>query len=255
MTGADDNGSAPRVAIFGSCVTRDLFEDATLRPTLTLYAARCSMISVTAPRVAIDERVIDLSSPWQRRCVVADFEKTFFDALAEAAPDWLIVDLVDERFNLLRTAGSLVTESSAFQAAGLRSARGYAFEPVRRASPEGRELFGEAATRFIERASEIVPRERIVVHRALWLTRFREGDALHPFPEPRRQLAEAQNAMLGDAYDRLAERLGERAPVLALDCAAYAADADHRWKLEPFHYEPAYNEAAIGRLQTLLGIR
>jgi hypothetical protein len=246
--------SAPTVAIFGSCVTRDLFEDQALRPALGHYGARSSVISAVAAPVALDSARVVISSDWQRRCVLADFHKTFFASLEQARPDWLVIDLIDERFDLLCTSGSFVTRSSAFQAAGLDDASDLGLQPIRRMSPDGRALFADAAPAFAARVLELVPRERIVLHRALWCTRFtREGIALD-FPEERRQLSELQNAMLHHGYEALEDAFGGVGATIDVDPARHLADAHHRWELEPYHYEPAYNAHAADELRRLTGL-
>jgi len=246
--------SPPSVAIFGSCVTRDLFEDPGLRPALGHYGARSSVISAVAQPVAIDpERVVN-PSPWQRRCVLADFGKTFFSSLEQERPDWVVVDLIDERFDVLCTSGSFVTRSSAFQAAGLDDAHDLALQPVRRMSPDGRTLFAGAAPGFAERLLEVVPRERIVLHRALWCTRFVRDGAMEEFPDERRALCEKQNAMLQEGYDALEEALGGAGATIAVDPDRHLADAHHRWELEPYHYVTGYNAHAAQTLRQLTGL-
>jgi len=243
------------VAIFGSCVTRDLFEDPLLRANLGHYTARSSVISVVAPPIDIDEDRVILSSAWQRRCVVADFRKTFFTTLTETGADWLVVDLIDERFDLLRGAGSFVTRSSAFRAAGLDEDRPFEGVPASRVSANGHRLFEQAAARFAQRVSEIVPAERVILHRALWCTRYRRNGAVAPFPPDQLAKCERQNEMLNHGYDTLVAAFDGRAASIAVDPAIHVADADHHWQLEPYHYEPAYNQYAVERLQELLGLR
>ena len=249
--------SQPTIAIFGSCVSRDLFEDGRLRPSLGHYGARSSIISAVATPVPLDPARVVISSEWQRRCVLADFGKTFFASLEESRPDWLVIDLIDERFDVLCTSGSFVTRSSAFQAAGLDDATDLGLQLIRRMSPDGRALFAGAAPDFAARVLDVVPRERIVLHRALWCTRFARDGAVHEFPEERRQLSELQNAMLRGGYDVLEEAFGGVGAIVAVDPATHLADAHHRWELEPYHYEPAYNAHAaheLLRLTRLAGV-
>lgn len=248
-----DTTTIPTVAIFGSCVSRDLFEDPRLRPALGHYGARSSVISAVATPVALDPDRVAIDSPWQRRCVLADFGKTFFSSLEERRPDWLLIDLIDERFDVLCTSASFVTRSSAFQAAGLDGASDLALQPVRRMSPDGCKLFEGAAPDFAGRLLELVPRERIVLHRALWCTRFIRDGAVHAFPDERRELCERQNAMLRAGYDALEEALGGVGARIGIDPDAHVADAHHRWELEPYHYAPGYNEHAARELRRLIG--
>jgi hypothetical protein len=242
------------VTIFGSCVTRDLFEDPLLHPVLGPYFARCSIISAVAPPVALAPERVVISSDWQRRCVLADFHKTFFDSLAQGRPDWLVVDLIDERFDLLRAADSFVTRSSAFQAAALDEAAGLPFEAVHRMSAYGCSLFEEAAPTFAERVTAIVPPERIVLHRALWCTHYRRADEVRAFPPERLELCRRQNAMLTSGYDALERALGPDTVRVELHPERQLADAEHRWELEPYHYEPAYNARAGVELRRHFGL-
>jgi hypothetical protein len=243
-----------RIAIFGSCVTRDLFEDAALRPTLAHYASRSSVISVVADPVPLEDKEVPLDSAYQRRAVVADFNKTFFPDLAALRPDWVVVDLVDERFNVLRTDGSFVTESSAFSSAGLSDSGRFDFTPVRRLTGEADVLFGAAAKTFVNRLTEIVPPERVILHRGMWLTRFRRGETIEEFPEPRLTYARHNNNSLVRQYDVLEERLGGSALSLGPEPARHVADYNHKWALEPFHYEDAYNKAAVQTIREITGL-
>lgn len=237
-----------RVAVFGSCVTRDLFEDPAIRGLLGSYTARSSIISVVAPPVSIDADRLTLPSPWQHRSVIADFRKTFQASLASERPDWLVIDLIDERFDLLRIGDSLVTNSSALQAADTQGQHPDA-ELVKRMSSEGRELFHSAAELFVGQITEIVPPERIILHRALWCPRYRAGDTVRSFDERRVKLSLSQNGMLNEGYDALRDRLGESAREVAVDPKIHLADEQHRWKLEPFHYDSGYNQLAVRRLR------
>jgi hypothetical protein len=209
------------------------------------------VISVVADPVPLREEEVTLDSAYQRRAVLADFNKTFFSDLAALEPDWVVVDLVDERFNVLRTNGSFVTESSAFANAGIDASDRFAFSPVRRLTAESEQLFDVAANAFVERLTEIVPPARVILHRGLWLTRYRRGTAVEEFPEPRLTYIKRNNEALMRQYDVLAKLLGEAAPALGPELDRHMADYEHKWALEPFHYEQAYNDAAVATLRQI----
>lgn len=228
-------------------MTRDLFEDLALRPSLARYASRSSLISAVAEPVPIDPERVRLDSAFQRRCVLEDFDKRFLTGLETDRLDWLVVDLIDERFDVLRTASSYVTCSSAYQGAGLEQQDN--LERVRRLTGEAAALLDDAAARFAARVTAVLAPERVIVHRARWLTRFRDGDAVHDFAADRVDFAEHHNAALDHAYDALERHLGGRSPVISIDDGRYVADARHRWALEPYHYEAAYNVAALAHLR------
>jgi hypothetical protein len=246
--------TTPTIAIFGSCVSRDLFEDARLRPSLSVYGARSSVISAVSPVVAIDGERVVLSSAWQRRCVLADFHKTFFASLADARPDWLVIDLIDERFNLLRCDGSFVTHSSAFEACGLADAPDLELVPVRRMSADGNRLFEHAAEQFAARVVRVLPAERVILHRALWCSDYRADRDISPFPDGRRSLCENQNSMLDHGYDALAEAFCGRSLQIRHDRERSLADAAHRWDLEPYHYDGPTNASRTAQLAEIVGL-
>lgn len=154
-----------RLAIFGSCVTRDPFEEPALRRSLARYTSRSSLISAVAEPVALDPQRVRLESAFQRRCVIEDFDKRFLAELEAERLDWLVAYLIDERFDVLRTASSYVTCSSAYQGAGLEQENG--FQRIRRLTDEAATLLEEAAARFAERVTAVLPPERVIVHRAL----------------------------------------------------------------------------------------
>jgi hypothetical protein len=239
-----------RLGIFGSCVTRDLFEDPGLRPALARYASRSSLISAVAAPVALAPESVRLDSAFQRRCVVEDFRKSFLAELAGDRLDWLVVDLIDERFDVLRTPGSFVTRSSAYSSAGLEAE--HDFDRVRRLTGEAAALIETAARTFAERVTAVLPADRVIVHRARWMTRYRGADgAVREFPAERTDFAHQHNAALDHAYDVLERELGGRAATISLN-GGHVADAQHRWGLEPYHYEAGYNAAAVQQLGRLV---
>ena len=242
-----------RIGIFGSCVTRDLFETSALRPALRHYASRSSVISVVAEPVPLDPALVRLESAFQRRCVLEDFAKSFWTQLEQSGSDWLLIDLIDERFEVLLTHGSCVTRSSAFLGAGLDGTLGAQLTPVRRLTAEADALLEDAVAAFAARVTELIAPERVVIHRAGWMTRYRDGGEVVAFPDDRAAFGERHNAALDSGYDCLQAHLGA-APTIALGRERFAADAAHRWTLEPYHYEPAYNAEARDRLRTLIGV-
>jgi hypothetical protein len=241
-----------RLGIFGSCVTRDLFEDPALRPALARYASRSSLISAVAAPVALDATDVRVESAFQRRCVIEDFDKRFLAELGRDRLDWLVVDLIDERFDVLRTPASYVTCSSAYRSAGLEDRD--AFVRVRRLTGEAAALLERAVQAFAERVTAVLPAERVIVHRARWMTRYRDAEQLRSFADDRAGFAAHHSAALVHAYDALEHHLGGRAATITLDDERYVADANHRWGLEPYHYEAAYNAAAGARLRALVGV-
>lgn len=93
-----------KVFILGSCVTRDVFNyDHNSLFEVENYIARSSIGSIFSHAPFEDTYSHLLASPFQRRMVNADIEKTARHLIAHATPDLFILDLIDERFNLIQS--------------------------------------------------------------------------------------------------------------------------------------------------------
>ncbi|MEA2493193.1 MAG: hypothetical protein QOJ29_1104, partial [Thermoleophilaceae bacterium] len=166
---------------------------------------------------------------------------------AEASPDWLIIDLLEERFDLLRTDGSLITRSSDFMNSRLPDAPRFDFELIKRYWPETRQLYADGVPGFAERLQETVSAQRVILHHVRWATTYWSGADLRAFPADRVAWGEIQNELLADAYGRLAAAL-PGCQHISMPDELFVGDATGRWALEPFHYSEAYNAAARSRL-------
>ena len=211
------------------------------------YHCRTSLISVMSPPLELDDRALAWPTAFSRRVVHADFEKTFFRALADAAPDLLLLDLVEERHELLRCGDSYAAHSRDLIDAGFQP---QGFEVLGRFAPEVEALWYPAATRFARMTADLFPELPVVLHRAFGLMRFRDGRGVHAFPEARIRIVTRTNEMLERFYAHLGAEL-PRSRVLELP-RTFVADAAHLWGLAPYHYEDAYYTAAAARLSAIM---
>ncbi len=98
-----------RVAILGSCISRDIFRIVELDSLVKEYRARTSIHSLVET-VAADLSQIKLpSSNFQAKMIISDFEKRPLDF---NNCDFLIIDLIDERFDIISNFNSTVTFSN-----------------------------------------------------------------------------------------------------------------------------------------------
>lgn len=110
-----------KVAIIGSCITRDLWGGRGDAFDDLLYVSRTSLPSLFAPALAAFRP--EGSPPsglgaFQHRAMVADIAKTALERVVAFRPSHLILDLIDERFDLLAAGVSLVTLSWELEASG-----------------------------------------------------------------------------------------------------------------------------------------
>lgn len=234
-----------RIFILGSCVSRDAFEAAGAGLVLAGYLARTSLASAFGEQAApepLRRQARGLQSSFQRRMVATDLGKEAGQILRAGGFDHLLLDLIDERFPLVRIGGSdrsptLVTLSA--ELASLCRPGGRRVDP-------GTPLHWAQWCKGVGRLLEHVPPERIVLNPARWATRSTRGELLQGQDEIRKA-----NGILDRMYDHLMGRLGIRAITYA---GGFLADPDHKWGLAPFHYPTEIYIEAMAQLRSLVGI-
>jgi hypothetical protein len=256
-----------KVAIVGSCITRDLWrfrgESGQASPYDLLYVSRTSLPSLFAtplPGFRPAAKPPGGLKAQPHRALIADLSKTALAGLVAFRPTHLIFDFIDERFDLLSTGGTLVTDSWELEASGYRrqpALRGARTIPRLSAACERLWLEAAAETAAFVRATPLAE-ARLILHSARWATR--------------RRTAQGRDAAVGDV-EILPGRSADIAAhndLLARYEAAFTglmpamsrieapdhrtADDAHQWGLSPFHYTPDYY-AEIWRQLDGLGVR
>jgi hypothetical protein len=226
-----------RIAILGSCVTRDAFgfhREVLGRPEQ--YFARSGLASAMCaePFRGVDTSTI--ASDFQRGVVDMDLEGTFAAWLPTGEFDVLILDVIDERFSLLIDAdGAIATRSVEFTSAIADTSRCRVVPPH---TDEYFDLWQSAWVRFLAVVDEIGARDRIRINRVRWADTF-DGPGVR-FPKAYSQAAIVQaNAFLDRLYRRIELDLTPEQFYRYSEHELRAA-AEHQWGLAPFHYTPAF---------------
>ncbi len=218
-----------KIAIHGSCVSRDFAEF--MSWPVSNYQARSSFATKSTDSVGFDEScLMGISSPFQQRMVRWDLLKRKFDV---GDGVFLMIDLIDERFDVYLVGESSVTRSKPFHDCGvLESISGQKIR-LERGGDEYIRLFKEGLAVFSEWVD--VP---IILHRANWasLMRTEQGDeAMENIIQ-----IERENILLERLYSLAENALN---PILVVESSSLLiADPNHKWGLAPFHYIPEYYE-------------
>lgn len=237
-----------RLAIWGSCVTRDVFEVGA-HPFELDYHARTSWVS----QASMSQPSPVLTPPgsgFGERMVREDLTKEIVADLVASQPDLLVVDLIDERFDVVQVKGSWYTLSDYYERLGLVA-------PLRTAataislyrSPERQRQFEVAASLLAPELASALPRTRIVLHQA-WYT-ARSADPAVPFYPTAAKHAVSSNEALSGWYASLRSAFGRRLHVVEPPRDLLVGDPGHRWGLSHYHYIPEYYTwmlAALGDL-------
>lgn len=255
---------APRIAILGSCVSRDALEIAPAPVTawtLGIYCARSTVISMMAEPFEAFAGIADPREDFQSRCAKADVLKGVYGYVARANADWLVLDLIDERHHLVVDRdGAAATISKYANEFLVRNGR--SFEGLSRIGPRDparTERTLQMIPLFAERLLRLFPGNRIVLHEAFWAKQYLTARGrVRPLAEwndghwPEEQTL-AANAELTRYY----EAIGAAIPGLKrIRCPTplTLADEGHKWQAAPFHYIPDYYMAFRRALAAITGV-
>lgn len=214
-----------RYFILGSCVTRDVFRESKTDNKVVDYYARTTIKSLISKPVTINE--IKLESKFQRRMIECDFKKTLFEDIKNSEFDIFIIDLIDERFDIVKVDDSYVTRSSEFVAAGLENIG----EKINKSLPD----WERECSEFVNRLLSIIPVKNIIIHEAYWAKKYVENGEIKEFPNP--NYIDTNNSLLKEYYSVLKKLIPTSVVKFEGDLLG---DSSHVWGLSPFHYNDEY---------------
>lgn len=227
-----------RIAIFGSCVSRDAMDfNGNEDIVLGAYFARSSFGSAFSLGKVEDPYSAAIASTFQRRQVRQDFAKTFAETLPCLDFDILLVDFTDERFPLyVLNDGRVITVSTELRRTAFPA--GMAGRLVKPFSEEHFRLWERGWNRFMHSMNETKSVSKIRINRALWSDTTESGETFDEKNTP--QLINAAN----NHFKRLFRRCSENLTVsnfYDFDPGLFKGKDDHKWGKAPFHYwEPFY---------------
>lgn len=228
------------VGIWGSCVTRDTFEIGGSFEGPLAYHARSSWVS----QATSAEEQPPVSTPtgtgFADRMVREDLEKSVLTQLATKNPDIVVIDLIDERFDLVSVGGAYYSMNDYYERLELEPSMREASEEVLAFRDDARdEAFAEAVRQLVPRWLEALPDTRFVLHLA-WYT-ARSADPERPFYASAPAAVAWCNERLAHHYRCLIEAFGGRLHVVEAARERFlVADPDHKWGLAHYHYVPDY---------------
>ena len=212
---------------------------------LKKYIARQSIVSAVSSPVDVDKE-INLASAFQRRMVHCDLKKTGFDLLAEDKSDYLILDLIDERFDLVKIGNTFATLSNEASTSGFF---GDSPSVVKKKKIWGAYCvddtdLSEYIGRFVDRILQIYRPEQIIIHVAKMHDYYLdENGALKRFPANYIHANKRVNELLDFMYQKIREQIPDAAWIDAQD--QFCADSRHKWGLSPMHYRMEYYEYVL----------
>ncbi len=227
------------------------------------FIARTSLASVMsrAPTTPLSFEGLDFDSEFQRRCVISDVTKSTLRDIEAFRPRFVLLDFIDERFDLLEIDGAIVALSHDFQACGLGGTPwAQAGRRIARDSAEASQLWNDAACRFVQWIRRLGSVET-VLHRAPWVTRAVQGDDVDGLPTVAldtvcqicvdRLVSVSRFGALTDEYYSVFKTLMQEAKTIQADPGNLLGALGHVWGLTPFHYAKSYYRDVGTKLRKL----
>lgn len=233
-----------KVLIFGSCVSRDIFtyqNEANMQLELVAYYARSSLASAFSELAIEDVYTAKLASPFQRKIVNYDLSKTFSKSLVKYEFDILLMDFIDERFDLFITPDNAIcTLSGELLRTDFLSL-----------NTKGRKLDSEEAyllwekgwKKLVQTLKSMQALDKLRILKTYWL----KSDSSIPNNGYTNQMVDKANQALNLLYVRAAQDLSPE-QFITCDEKTLILKDNHRWGYAPFHYSDGFYLSVLGQL-------
>jgi hypothetical protein len=231
-----------KLAILGSCISRDVFgicPDPAFE--IVTFVARTSFVSLFSPPLPLKLRKSDILAPnrFERNAIHADLYKTGLKTLMETPFDYLILDFLSERLDLVKFGATYFLDTPQLHESAVLERLPDA-EFVGRLEKATTALWEQACAKFIAfLKAHRVPASRIILHESYLARDYFKAGKVIPFAE-----------FVEHSYDKMGETLslynahflhacpGVRA--IAVEPHLVLGDGDHKWGQAPFHYVAGY---------------
>lgn len=208
------------------------------------YFARCSLASLGSEPLRRQVDLTRLESPFQQRMVRRDHDKTLLSQLGRLEYDVLLLDLIDERFDVHVGPDGGFTLTSEMRRVDPRAGR-WPGQTLKSGSADFLALWRAGWERLRDTLQASHRLGRMRVNAVRWAERTAAG-ADFGNQHPPAQIA-AANEALEAMYEIVARDLAPEQMLRFDDALLLGADA-HRWGCSPFHYVDAYYLELLRRL-------
>ena len=226
------------VLIFGSSVSHDVFNfDKENKYKLINYFARSSIASLYSPAVMNNNLVDCLDSSFQKNIVTYDLKKTFVEEIGLIDFDVLLLDLIDERFDLfVFQDGSICTLSSELVSTGFL--QHHDGEVVKSGSDKHFKLWEQGWSSFVNHLSILGVLDRVRVQKTFWCSKDEVGAYYD------NNGIDIANNYLEKLYLTIQEDLSPNQFVVPSKINLLGS-VNHKWGKSPFHYISNYYEEVL----------
>lgn len=154
-----------KVLAFGSDFSTEQVDDNANKYNLVGHYSRSSFASMGSNPIH-QKPNIDVLNTAQKRSLKRDFSKEFMTVISNLGFHALLIDFIDERFNLLENQGSVITRTAEFCSSGT-VLKGYKL--VKLHSDDYFELWKKGWAKFIEQMRKKKLLDRVRLNKVFWI--------------------------------------------------------------------------------------
>lgn len=241
--------------ILGSCDSRDIlrvYKDTYKKNTFKInsYISNNSIASLLAQKIDYNEKKINIKSEFLTQCVKHDLDKTTLEQTIKSLQkeSLFIIDLMDERFDLLIYNDSVITNSWSFRSTEAKNEL-KAETTLNFNSKEKLEISINAISNLISLASEIIPSKNIIINKVFMCSHYFDGEKFIKFDKVKYTIDE-YNSFVEYIYDHIKIN---HSGVTQLDSPYYISfcDSNHLWGAHPYHYNNTFYLSRAKQLKLL----
>lgn len=248
-----------RVAVLGSCVTRDLFEFDVPRlfgTDIPLYISRATAVSIMGQAISKEMLPAGFVAPesgFDARRFTHDLNKTQLTSLTQVEWDALLVDFVDERHATFVHDDMALTynsHSSGLIGAWLKQGIGELLLPPKLNSYQ---RASNAAFALGNHLKTVMSGRPLILHPATLATHYLHNGIPTPFVEETQKKIKLFNFYLQGVYEAFLQ--ASQAEILSpINKQLHVAGGKHKWDLQPYHYDQGYYRDIGEQLANRLGL-
>lgn len=240
-----------KVAVFGSCVTRDIFNH-TFNPgyrdlfNCVAYANQVSLVSLMSEPVPVDPDELNGLNPRVHDELIREFSRSFLDELIATEPYYLIMDFRPDLifgFSELDRGETVTHNTWSTTKTRFYAGREIAWYRADRTPSEFMGRWKQAADAFFDWAKANIPETKIIIHKArnvaTWTTKHGETKDFSPWSV---RMNRHWNTM-----DDYATSM-EGAKIIDIFVQGQQSFEAHPWGPSALHYTFDYHQRFLARL-------
>ncbi|MDQ6600383.1 DUF6270 domain-containing protein [Bacillus salipaludis] len=235
--------------LLGSCVTRDAFSNKD-KFSIKNYFARTSFASLVSEPIKVDLDDISLNSNFQKKSVYQDLNKSILNTLIEEPSDYLIIDLIDERFNLVQINNSIITMSNELKGSGLLDKFNYV--EINRFENNVFDLWKKSVDECFNAIFKVYDPSQVILHKTIWREKYLDKSGeIKSFSPSMINGIKKQNNLLISYYEYI-ESFITKINIIDMTDIDLLSSENHIWGLSPYHFEDKYYEIFNNKLNEII---